>query len=209
MNDKFYNLPVEKQNAIINAALHVFAENDYKKASTEEITRLAGISKGLLFHYFGSKKELYLHLYQYAEKSLIEGMRRYYDSEETDFFKALISAQMAKVQVLHQHPDLISFLVRAYLEHDDAVEAQIDTRFRDIISASRTTVLERTDGSKFKESISPDQALDIILWMSDGFMRSRTPQQLADLEALNEEFLSYMDLLRRHFYKEEYWDEHN
>ena len=37
----------------------------------------------------------------------------------------------------------------------------------------------------------------------------RTPQQLADLEALNEEFLSYMDLLRRHFYKEEYWDEHN
>ena len=128
MNDKFYNLPVEKQNAIINAALHVFAENDYKKASTEEITRLAGISQGPAFSLFRQQKELYLHLYQYAEKSLIEGMRRYYDSEETDFFKALISAQMAKVQVLHQHPDLISFLVRAYLEHDDAVEAQLDTQ---------------------------------------------------------------------------------
>lgn len=203
MNDKFYNLPLQKQNAIINAALHIFAENDYKKASTEDIARLAGISKGLLFHYFGSKKELYLYLYQYAEKSLIEGMRRHYDYEERDFFKVLINAQMAKVQVLYQHPDLIAFLIKAYLENADAVEVQLDTKFKDVIASSRSTVLERTDTSKFREGISAAQALDIILWMSDGFMRSRTPEQLAEPEALNDEFLSYMDLLRRLFYKED------
>ena len=35
-------------------------------------------------------------------------------------------------------------------------------------------------------------------------MRAQPPQALADLEAVNNEFLAYLELLRRQFYKEEY-----
>ena len=45
MNQKFFDLPEEKQQRIINSALTVFSKYDYKKASTDEIVRLAGISK--------------------------------------------------------------------------------------------------------------------------------------------------------------------
>ncbi|MCQ4636156.1 TetR/AcrR family transcriptional regulator [Anaerovorax odorimutans] len=204
MNEKFFNLTAEKQMAIVNAALHVFARNSYKKASTEEIARLAGISKSLLFHYFENKNGLYFYVYQYAEKAMLEGMKDYYDADERDFFKVLISAQMAKAQVLRRHPALIEFLMNAYLENDDAVETQMDSRFKDLIASSREAILARTDTCKFKDEISVAQALDIIFWMSDGFIRSRTEAQLADIETLNEEFLFYMELLRRQFYKEEY-----
>lgn len=51
MNDKFYNLPEEKQLLIINAAYKVFAKNSYKKAPMSEIAEEAQISKALLFHY--------------------------------------------------------------------------------------------------------------------------------------------------------------
>ena len=62
MNEKFFSLPIEKQEAIINAGYRVFSENSYKKSPMSEIADAAGISKSLLFYYFHNKKELYLFL---------------------------------------------------------------------------------------------------------------------------------------------------
>ena len=72
MNDKFFSLPEEKQQNIINAAMEVFACHDYKHASTDLIASKAGISKGLLFYYFHNKKELYLYLYDYIKELLMK-----------------------------------------------------------------------------------------------------------------------------------------
>ena len=57
MNEKFFSLPIEKQEAIINAGYRVFSENSYKKSPMSEIADAAGISKSLLFYYFHNKKE--------------------------------------------------------------------------------------------------------------------------------------------------------
>ena len=59
MNEKFFDLNREKQDRMINAALRIFAENGYRHASTVIIVKEAGISKGLLFHYFTSKMGLF------------------------------------------------------------------------------------------------------------------------------------------------------
>lgn len=66
MNNKFFKLPVEKQQRIINAAYKVFSQNSYKKAPMSEIANEGGISKALLFHYFVNKKELYMYLWTNA-----------------------------------------------------------------------------------------------------------------------------------------------
>ena len=63
MNQKFFSLPEEKQQAIINAGYRVFSRNSYKNSPMSEIAEAAGISKSLLFHYFLNKKELYLFLW--------------------------------------------------------------------------------------------------------------------------------------------------
>lgn len=63
MNDKFFSLPEEKQQAIINAGHRVFSQNTYKNSPMSEIAAAADISKSLLFHYFKNKKELYLFLW--------------------------------------------------------------------------------------------------------------------------------------------------
>lgn len=56
MNEKFYSLPVKKQQAIINAGYKVFSQNSYKNSPMSEIAEAAEISKSLLFHYFHNKK---------------------------------------------------------------------------------------------------------------------------------------------------------
>ncbi len=57
MNERFFLLQEEKQNQIINSAYKVFATNSYKKAPMSEIADAGNISKALLFHYFGNKKD--------------------------------------------------------------------------------------------------------------------------------------------------------
>ena len=37
MNDKFYSLSKEKQQAIINAVYRVFSQNSYKKSPMQEV----------------------------------------------------------------------------------------------------------------------------------------------------------------------------
>lgn len=59
MNEKFYQLEPQKQMDIINAGIEYFARFEYKKASTEDIARRAGISKSLLFHYFKNKETFF------------------------------------------------------------------------------------------------------------------------------------------------------
>jgi AcrR family transcriptional regulator len=48
----------EKRDHILSVALRLFANNGYHSTSIMTIAREAGISKGLLYHYFESKEEL-------------------------------------------------------------------------------------------------------------------------------------------------------
>ena len=71
MNEKFFDLNREKQDRMINAALRIFAENGYRHASTDIIVKEAGISKGLLFHYFTSKMGLFSFLFDYSIRYML------------------------------------------------------------------------------------------------------------------------------------------
>mgnify|MGYP001006429114 FL=1 len=53
----------QKRQRVIRASIEEFAKG-YEVASTNEIVRKAGISKGLLFHYFGNKKNLYMSVFR-------------------------------------------------------------------------------------------------------------------------------------------------
>ena len=82
MNGKFFDLKKEKQDRMINAALKVFALQGYRHASTDDMVREAAISKGLLFHYFGSKLGVYQFVYDYSVKYISLELRRAVDVEE-------------------------------------------------------------------------------------------------------------------------------
>lgn len=89
MNEKFFSLPTEKQNAIINAGYRVFSQNSYKKSPMSEIAGEAGISKSLLFHYFRNKLELYLFLWDKCAEITIEYLTEYQCYEQEDLFESM------------------------------------------------------------------------------------------------------------------------
>src|SRR5579884_1053591 len=49
-----------RRRQILECARRLFSERPYASVSTTEIAREAGVARGLLHHYFGSKRDLYL-----------------------------------------------------------------------------------------------------------------------------------------------------
>ncbi|MFD7072755.1 TetR/AcrR family transcriptional regulator [Nocardioides sp. NPDC059952] len=52
--------PDERRDQILACAVRLFGERPYAAVSTTEIAAQAGVARGLLNHYFGTKRDLYL-----------------------------------------------------------------------------------------------------------------------------------------------------
>ena len=52
--------PDARREQILECALRLFGERPYAAVSTTDIAREAGVARGLLNHYFGTKRDLYL-----------------------------------------------------------------------------------------------------------------------------------------------------
>lgn len=114
MNEKFFQLSEEKQLRIVNAAMEVFSQNDYKRASTDVMAEKAGISKGLLFHYFHNKQELYLYVMDYAQKIMTAQVTGQSFYEIDDFFELLEYSAKQKYSMLAKNPYILDFSVRSF-----------------------------------------------------------------------------------------------
>ena len=114
MNERFYALPPEKQQAIINAGYRVFSQNSYKNSPMSEIAAEAGISKSLLFHYFHNKKELYLFLWDKCAETTIEFLTRYGCYGQTELFESMERGMRAKMEIIRLYPDMGNFTIKAF-----------------------------------------------------------------------------------------------
>jgi AcrR family transcriptional regulator len=79
----------DKRKKILKEALIEFSNKGYANASTNQIVKRAGVSKGLLFNYFCSKEELYLLLMSEAVSKFTEGLKN------TKFNSKIISERFA------------------------------------------------------------------------------------------------------------------
>src|SRR3990167_6808661 len=61
----FVNLPPEKRESIVRAAVAEFAEHGSQRASLINILKRWGISKGSLYQYFDNKEALFLHVFDH------------------------------------------------------------------------------------------------------------------------------------------------
>jgi AcrR family transcriptional regulator len=50
----------ERRSQILDVAQRLFSQRPYGQVSTAEIAEAAGVTRGLVHHYFGTKRELYL-----------------------------------------------------------------------------------------------------------------------------------------------------
>ena len=142
MNEKFFDLKKEKQDRMINAALKVFAAGGYAHASTDDIVREAGISKGLLFHYFVSKAGLYSFIYDYSVRYVMLELSTGVSPKETDYFELLVQIKHSHLQAMKSYPCILRFLNRCREEKVGEALAEIQER-REILPERYEEIMEQ------------------------------------------------------------------
>lgn len=149
MNERFYTLPPEKQQAIINAGYRVFSQNSYKNSPMSEIAAEAGISKSLLFHYFHNKKELYLFLWDKCAETTIEFLTRYGCYGQTELFESMERGMRAKMEIIRLYPDMGNFTIKAFYEKDAGISAAIQESYHRYYNLKADKTRLNLDSSQF------------------------------------------------------------
>ncbi len=98
----FEKLPEDKKELILSTGIKEFSQKSYKEVSTDMITQKCHISKGILFHYFGSKKGYYLYC---LEISLERLMSKTQEASGIDFYEILFESMNRKMAVCMQYKD--------------------------------------------------------------------------------------------------------
>ncbi|MBO5207782.1 MAG: TetR/AcrR family transcriptional regulator [Lachnospiraceae bacterium] len=195
MNEKFFDLKKEKQDRMINAALKIFALNGYKHASTDDIVSEAGISKGLLFHYFGSKLGLYTFLYDYSVRfmklELTTGV-----IATTDYFEIRKQIEFAKMQVLKNYPYMQQFLNRSKSENVNEALLAIEEPRREMAEVY-ASLMEKVDKSLFAENVDFNKLDSMLEYTIKGLMNERFQDASFQPEMLYEETVSYLTMMKK------------
>jgi Transcriptional regulator len=204
---KFLNLDSEKQNRILNAAINEFAEKGYENASTNDIVKEAGISKGLLFHYFKNKKQLFLFLYDYCiDVSLTEFYKKI-DLNERDFFVRLRQIHLIKAELLNKYPKMLKFIEVANIEKSSDIENDLNVINKDELENASKRVFDGIDLSKFRDGIDIEKAINVVIWSFQGFNAKVLEEaKLSSSKQINYdkafiEAEAYTEMLKSCFYK--------
>ena len=205
---KFLNLEQEKQDRVINAAIKEFAEKGYDKASTNEMVKEAGISKGLLFHYFQNKKQLFLSLFDYCVELISEEFYKKVNIAETDFFIRIRQSVLIKMDLLFQYPNIFKFIEAAYMDDSSEIKVELEKKVKELNTINIEKIYEGIDVSKFREDIDIQKTLKIITWtlekMSDEEVSKAKllPEHRIDYQKIQAEAEAYFEVLTKLFYKD-------
>lgn len=204
MNEGFFNLPLEKQEKIINVGFRVFSQNPYKKAPVAEIASRAGISKALLFYHFKNKKELYLFLWEKAIDLTQIATKEQNVLGTTDYFEMLRRSLTAKCNLLGHYPYVSEFALRAYYENDPAIKDDIQKSFQQISLDSEQKIFETIDPHKIRADIDIYQMHQEMIWTSAGYLHMAFMSGELDVEKLKSDFEKLITMWEKVYKKSEY-----
>jgi AcrR family transcriptional regulator len=199
----------EKRQRIIRASIDEFREG-YALASTNEIVRKAGVSKGLLFHYFGNKKNLFLEVFKECAANLQEKLLTFQEADPgnipSDIFDRLTRLALVKLRLFQADPALYQFLAAAIQDSPDDIKQELQTFINTAAEDGIATLLTGVDLSSLRPGIDPAKALRLIQLVMDGLLRDYIGKEdFASLDWNKEvaQFNEYMDMLRRGLGKQE------
>lgn len=183
MNEKLTSLQETRRHRLIEESIREFGEHGYAGASTNRIVERAGISKGSLFHYFGTKQGLYLALLDMAAEEIrsafeaaagagTEDLLENFPSEKlpSDPVERIIALAKLEFRFYTSRPELYRLFRRAVSDPDtsELVRKRYDKEGMAIFQDS-------LNGAAFAEEIDKSAAIAVLAWVVNGFNEAFFP----------------------------------
>lgn len=167
------------RQALIQATLRAITTDGYSGASIERITAIAGVSRGLIRHYFHSKDELLTEAYRFLGDQLRDQLKAVSATRRPD----ALSQLRALINVIFEPPIFEIDVISAWYALRDAARTHAPLKkvnreiygwyrdyIRDLFAKSARQVAVKIDASK---------AADGLVGLSDGLWLELTIEPLA------------------------------
>jgi AcrR family transcriptional regulator len=202
---KIMSMDEDKRNRVINAALEEFSKG-FRKANTDTIVQNSAISKGLLFHYFGTKKELFLFLIRYCT-DIISDEFNSVSFDSRDFLENVWNMSLLSCELTVKYSLVYKFLVPAITSMKTEFPDESLSNYKNPVAEILGNSFKIFDHSLFRDDVDIQKACNVILWAIKGYSDSLMSygNNLEDYtehyETIKKELSEYMVLLRKAFYK--------
>ena len=108
--DTFFNLPDEKRQRVIDAAIDEFAERSYHDARVTAIADQAGIAKGSFYQYFEDKEDLFRYIIDMIAEKKLEYINQdvLKNIDDFTFFEVLRELYACGIRFAQEDPRLMA-----------------------------------------------------------------------------------------------------
>lgn len=203
MNDKFFSLPKEKRQAIINAGYRVFSQNTYKNSPMSEIADAAGISKSLLFYYFRNKKELYLFLWDKCAETTIEFLTEYGCYEQNELFESMERGMQAKLEIIRMYPYMGKFTIKAFYETDPEISIEIQKSYHKYFNLKADKARVNMNPEQFIPGLDIPMMYREMYWASEGYLWEKVALGDLDVETMKNDFTKLINFWKSIYLRKE------
>jgi AcrR family transcriptional regulator len=180
-----------KRDEILKACLAEFAEYGYEKANTNRICEQAGVSKGLIFHYFGSKQKLYM----LAVEQCINDILRLFEGFSTaglGFVEAALSYGQLKSEFFAKNPLHYKILTQAFYHTPDEMKAEFAQKYARLYAIGNEIYRGLLTKLELRSGVSPEKAMEVVTAVLSSLEAKYTPAMVQGA-ALSPELVSQIE----------------
>jgi AcrR family transcriptional regulator len=153
----------QRRAQLLELAKRTFSDRSYDEVSIDDLARIAGISKGLLYHYFPTKRDLYVAGLREIANELVEAVLRVAaDLLPIDRVRASVDAYLGHIA---RHSRAFVALMRGGIGSDPEVAAVVDS--------VRTRLFDKLlSGSALASLVTSDPRLETAMRGWIGFVEA-------------------------------------
>jgi len=143
-----------RQDQIMEAALHIFAESGFQKATITEISKKAGVSEATVYEYFGTKEDLLFAIPEKISNETFEDIERvlsFIDGVEGRI-RAILKAYM---QLYQSNPNYSALVLLQLMSNKRFRQTDAHATIRKIAHKLLDCIREGIADGTFKKDFNP------------------------------------------------------
>ncbi len=161
----------EKEQAMIAASLKLFGNKGFAATKMEDLAKEAGVSKGLLFHYFGNKTNLYLATYEHARQFFYQHIDPEAWSAANDFSEMVEQSMRRKLELQIHNPLEFNFLFRSLSELQqlpEGIKSQLAVKMQEEYQVTLQLITPVLDRMEIAAPYTREDVLRVLYFVVQG-----------------------------------------
>lgn len=175
-----------KKQKILNASLEEFSEYGYEKASTDRISQKAGVSKGLIFHHFGSKDNLFIITMNKCIDDILDEFNDI-DIPNEDFISIIMKLMQVKYEFFIKNPMHYKLIINGFYNAPKKLKTELEQRYSELKQIGLNVIVDIIKGLRLKKDVSIENVISIIAAITN-IVESKYMPYFTDEEASFEKF---------------------